>query len=149
MRKGRDGEKKWKKKKWKKIMTFIVATNVVASWLSERRPTGTPHAHAKRGPLTHTSLDGNVGIILLFPFSRCKSPSLTCLIHQVISLSLSFNHQFDILKNLTSEFLWKHPKLFCLYLSNQISLWGHFVIETNRRLSSYIKTIAVAFLWAE
>ena len=28
-------------------MTFIVATNVVASWPPERRPTGTPHARAK------------------------------------------------------------------------------------------------------
>ena len=27
-------------------MTFIVATNVVASRLAERRPTGTPHARA-------------------------------------------------------------------------------------------------------
>ena len=44
MRKGRDGEygmgKKWKR------MTFIVATNVVASRPPERRPTGTPHARA-------------------------------------------------------------------------------------------------------
>ena len=30
-----------------KIMTFIVATNVVASWPPERRPSGTPHARAK------------------------------------------------------------------------------------------------------
>ena len=29
-------------------MTFIVATNVIASRLPERRPTGTPHARAKR-----------------------------------------------------------------------------------------------------
>ena len=28
-------------------MTFIVATNVIASRPPERRPTGTPHAHAK------------------------------------------------------------------------------------------------------
>ena len=26
---------------------FIVATNVIASWPPERRPTGTPHARAK------------------------------------------------------------------------------------------------------
>ena len=32
--------------KKEKIMTFIVATNVVASKPSERRPTGTPHARA-------------------------------------------------------------------------------------------------------
>ena len=43
MRKVDDGEKK----KEKKIMTFIVATNVVASRPPERRPTGTPHARAK------------------------------------------------------------------------------------------------------
>ena len=28
-------------------MLFLVATNVVASWPPERRPTGTPHARAK------------------------------------------------------------------------------------------------------
>ena len=39
-------------------------------------------------------------------------------------------------KNLTSEFLWKHPKLFCLYLSNQILLRGRFVFKTNGRISS-------------
>ena len=49
MRKVDDGEKKRKKKKKKKIMTFIVATNVIASRPPERRPTGTPHAHAKNG----------------------------------------------------------------------------------------------------
>ena len=32
--------------KGKKIKTFIVATNVVASRPTERRPTGTPHARA-------------------------------------------------------------------------------------------------------
>ena len=31
---------------------------------------------------------------------------------------------------------WKHPKLFCLYLSNQISLRGRFVFKTNGRISS-------------
>ena len=49
MRKVDDGEKKKKKKKKKKrkkIMTFIVATNVIASRPPERRPTGTPHARA-------------------------------------------------------------------------------------------------------
>ena len=39
-------EKKRKKKKRIKIMTFIVATNVIASRPPERRPTGTPHARA-------------------------------------------------------------------------------------------------------
>ena len=48
MRKIDDGKKEKKKKKEKeKIMTFIVATNVVASRPPERRPTGTPHARAK------------------------------------------------------------------------------------------------------
>ena len=39
-------EKKEKKEKRKKIMTFIVATNVIASRPAERRPTGAPHARA-------------------------------------------------------------------------------------------------------
>ena len=34
------------------------------------------------------------------------------------------------------EFLWKHPKLFFLYLSYQISLRGRFVFKTNGRISS-------------
>ena len=58
MRKVDNGEEKEKKKKRKKkkkekekkrkekIMTFIVATNVIASRPPERRPTGTPHARA-------------------------------------------------------------------------------------------------------
>ena len=41
-RKVDNGEKKRKKK----IMTFIVATNVVASRTPERRPTGMPHSRA-------------------------------------------------------------------------------------------------------
>ena len=51
MRKVDDGEKKEKKEKKerKKIMTFIVATNVVASRPPEGRPTGMPHAPANRG----------------------------------------------------------------------------------------------------
>ena len=52
MRKVDDGEEEKKekikkKKKREKIMTFIVATNVVASRPPERRPTGTSHACAK------------------------------------------------------------------------------------------------------
>ena len=54
MRKVDDGEEKEKKKKKKKkekekkekIMTFIVATNVISSRPPERRSTGTPHARA-------------------------------------------------------------------------------------------------------
>ena len=49
MRKVDDGEKKRKEKKEKKKrMTFIVATNVIASRLPEPRLTGTPYARAKR-----------------------------------------------------------------------------------------------------
>ena len=40
-------KKEWKKWKNEKIMTFIVATNVVASRPLERRPTGMPTACAK------------------------------------------------------------------------------------------------------
>jgi len=43
-RRGSDGEKKEKEKK--KIMTFLVATNVVASRWPEQRPTVTPTARA-------------------------------------------------------------------------------------------------------
>ena len=43
MRKVDDGKRKKKKEK---IMSFLVATNVVASRLPERRPTGTPYARA-------------------------------------------------------------------------------------------------------
>ena len=39
-------------------------------------------------------------------------------------------------KNIISEFLWKHPKLLCLYLSNQISLRDRFVFKTNGRIFS-------------
>ena len=46
MRKGDDGEGKNGREK-KKIMTFLMATNVVASQPPERRPTGTPTARAK------------------------------------------------------------------------------------------------------
>ena len=46
MRKVDDGKRIKKKKK--KIMSFLVATNAVASRPPERRPTGTPHARAKK-----------------------------------------------------------------------------------------------------
>ena len=45
MRKVDDGEEKRKKEK---IMTFIVATNVIASRPPKRRPTGPLHARAKK-----------------------------------------------------------------------------------------------------
>ena len=48
MRKVDDGGKKIEeKKREKKIMSFIVATNVVASRLPEHRLTGTPHTHGQ------------------------------------------------------------------------------------------------------
>ena len=48
MRKVDDGKKKKKREKKEKIMSFLVATNVVASRPPEGRPTGTPHARANR-----------------------------------------------------------------------------------------------------
>ena len=49
MRKVDDGKRKEKREKRKeKIMTFIVATNVVASRPPERRPTVTPTARANK-----------------------------------------------------------------------------------------------------
>ena len=79
MRKVDDGEEKKKKKKKekKKIMTFIVATNVIASWLPERQPTGTPNARANtmnQGTLQdlHGTLKGaqmeSAGVIWWDPF---------------------------------------------------------------------------------
>ena len=49
MRKGREGGKKTENGKKVIIMTFIVATNVVASQPPERRPTGTPTTRANKG----------------------------------------------------------------------------------------------------
>ena len=40
-------KRKKKRKEKKKIMSFILATNVVASQPPKQRPTGTPHARAK------------------------------------------------------------------------------------------------------
>ena len=40
-----------------------------------------------------------------------------------------------------SIFFKKHPKLFCLYISNQISLRGYFVFKTNKRISSMTSNI--------
>ena len=40
------------------------------------------------------------------------------------------------LKKFKVIFFQKHPKRFCLYLSNQISLRGRFVFKTNGRISS-------------
>ena len=42
-------------------MLFIVATNVVASRPSERRPTGTPHARAKILSINYQVLDISIG----------------------------------------------------------------------------------------
>ena len=39
-------------------------------------------------------------------------------------------------KNRTSDFFLKHPKLFFLYLRNQISLKGSFVFKSNGKVSS-------------
>ena len=39
-------------------------------------------------------------------------------------------------KNQNLDFFKKHPKLFCLLLTNQISLRGRFVFKTNGRISS-------------
>ena len=53
MRKVHDGEEK----KRKKIMTFIVATNVIASRPPERRPTGTLHARAKNAEVNNGMIE--------------------------------------------------------------------------------------------
>ena len=46
MKKVDDGEEKRKEKRKEKIITFIVATNVIASLLPKHQPTGTPQARA-------------------------------------------------------------------------------------------------------
>ena len=46
MRKVDNGEKIKKREKKIKIMSFLVATDIIASWPPERRKTGTPHARA-------------------------------------------------------------------------------------------------------
>ena len=73
-------------------MTFIVATNVVASRPPERRPTGTPHARANLTDflitlLILTVLDPEIVFSFLkgseFFHHLCTSPSNTCIVgHQ-------------------------------------------------------------------
>ena len=54
MRKVDDGKRKRKEI----IMSFLVVTNVIASWPPERRPTGTPTAHAKSKLIGSLACDG-------------------------------------------------------------------------------------------
>ena len=66
-----------KEKEKDKIMSFLVATNVVASWPPKRRPTGKPHARAKipKIPTQHSW-------ILLRPFSTlCYNSFYPVIIH--------------------------------------------------------------------
>ena len=62
-------------------MTFIVATNVVASQPRERRPTGTPHAHANKFLLSAVKKKRSVVIsTLLVPKQEKRSkPLQVCL----------------------------------------------------------------------
>ena len=61
MRKVDDGEEKEKRKKKKeKRMTFIVATNVVASWPPKCRPTGTPHARTNYLRVFHENTSDSI-----------------------------------------------------------------------------------------
>ena len=55
-------------------MSFIVATNVVASQLPERRPTGTPNAHANN---TNMSSNNNNNINNKSNISSITDPILT------------------------------------------------------------------------
>ena len=57
----------------------------------------------------------------------------------------------QIEKNRASDLIRKHQKLFCLYLSNQISLTGRFVFKTNGKISSITshKDHFCSFLQAE
>ena len=63
MRKVDDREKK---KKEKKIMSFLVATNVIASPSPERRPTGTLHAHANNRVNGHMNIRIHKMFVLYF-----------------------------------------------------------------------------------
>ena len=70
----------------------------------------------------------------VFPLSLSTKYLPSCqqswLLHNLSS------QQNVVLKNSSPEFFWKHPKLFCLYISNQISLRGRFVFKRNVRISS-------------
>ena len=62
----RSCQKGGKKKRKEKRMSFLVATNIVASRPPERQPTETPHARANRACLNLTySLPNKVRIIHL------------------------------------------------------------------------------------
>ena len=67
MRKVDDGEEK--KRKRKKIMKFIVATNVIASRMPERQPTGTPHARANMEDCLLSDIEDNL-LSDIFLFGR-------------------------------------------------------------------------------
>ena len=51
-------------------MTFIVATNVVATRPPERRPTGTPHAQAKKSGIPTTSVKSIFADQILLQYNK-------------------------------------------------------------------------------
>ena len=67
MRKVDDGGKKRRRKT--REISFLVATNVIASWLPKRRPAGTPHARAKIWNIQNLGKIGNI------MYKNCKCPS--------------------------------------------------------------------------
>ena len=88
MRKGHDGEKKGKK--WK-IMTFILVTNVVASQLPERRPTGTPTARAKSLVLGFRYIPANNSVVLFISLDMFFEKDLKDLNIQKVKI-INFSH---------------------------------------------------------
>ena len=85
---------------------------------------------------------------LLFYYSACKKATLMVFMwYERGCPAVRFEYKTPSERYLVAE-LWakqfwvlsecfqKHPKLFCLYLSNQISLRGCFVFRTNGRISS-------------
>ena len=91
MRKVDNGKRKEKRKE--KIMSFLVATDVVASRPPKRRPTGTPHARAKNSSYT---------MFLRFP--RSEPPNSHKQIFYMCSNTLLLFRNFHRIKEKSREY---------------------------------------------
>ena len=66
-------------------MTFIVATNIIASWPPERQPTGTPHTRAKIPKHTYEKVY-RLKLVLVSQIGELISNSLAFLKEHLILL---------------------------------------------------------------